>query len=221
MSSSVPASPAPVPARRRIWPWVLAVVCAPFLFLAVAAYGFVTLNQDAAVLRTHVMRATNANWDTKVQVSVGRMSFALVRSCLAFVKHDKIDEARLALASVRSASVGVYQLHDRSAEWSRAAVLNAADAVMARRGWTRMVGVAGKGDTVMVYVPEDTDELEKICVAVVNNREMVVVSAELKPAALVQLLEKVSDGKLHRPCITSLSSSSKPAWLSEVTSSNR
>ncbi len=196
-----PVSPPPVPPRRRlVWPWVLgAVLLSPFLFVAVAAYGYLTLERDASVLRREIMRATNADWHTKAQVSVGRPTLAVARSCLAFVKHDKIDEARMALAAVKSASVGVYELQRSGAKWSGSRVINEADKLMARRGWTRFIGVADGREVVLVYAPKAAGEPREFCLAVVGDRELIVVSAEIDAGSLGRLVEKVTDGKLRTP----------------------
>jgi hypothetical protein len=48
-----------------------------------------------------------------------------------------------------------------------------------------IVGVVDGKDTVMNYAPKDGDETDRFCVAIVNAREMVVVSATIKSAALM------------------------------------
>lgn len=186
--------PAP---RRRLWPWILlAVICLPFLVVAAVTASFLTLDRDAAALRRHVMRATGADWDTKVQVSAGRFSIGLVRAGLACVQNDEIEDAKLALRAIHSASVGVYQRQSGAAEWSSAELINDTDAEMRRRGWLRVVGVSQGRDTVMVYVPDGDEEPEDVCVAVVNDRDFVVVSARIRPSALVALVERHAEGKL-------------------------
>lgn len=192
-SLSNPPSP-----QRAVWPWVLlALIVAPFVLLGAAVANYLTLDRDAAMLRRQVMRATGADWDTKVQVSLGSMSFSAVRTGLSFVQNKDVDEAKLALRAVRSASVGVYQRQGRDSGWSRAELLNDTDRAMKSRGWTRVVGVVNGDDTVMVYVPEDSDELDEVCVAVVNGRELVVVSAEVRPEELVALVERHAGNKLQ------------------------
>lgn len=62
---------------------------------------------------------------------------------------------------------------------------------------TRIVGVADGKDTVMVYVPKDADEPDRICVAVINVREMVVVSATIRPAALMNRVKRHAGGELR------------------------
>jgi hypothetical protein len=185
---SVPAAP-----RRRIWPWVVGICLAPFVLLAVAVASFLTLDSDAAVLRRHVMSATHADWHTKVQCSVGGITLGALRSGLLFVRKPEVADARLALASIKRASVGVYELRSHSGEWSREGLFGETDRAMQARGWSRLVGVCeGEGKSVLVYASTDTDEDEPIdlCIAVVDGRELVVVSTSVDPATLGELVQK-------------------------------
>jgi len=181
----------PLIRRRRIWPWVLgAVITAP-------AYSFVGLDSETASLRRQLMQATGAEWDTKVQLSLGRVSFATLRGALSFSTKEEIAEARLALKGIKRASVGVYELRGAAKEWSQAELMHAADAVMQRHGWDRVVGVMDGGETVMIYVPAKTTEPREVCVAVISKRELVVVSAGLDPEALVQLAKRHTTRTSH------------------------
>ena len=88
----VPQSPAP---RRHVWRWVLlgAGIClTPFLLLGIAATSYLTLDRDVRLLRQHVMAATDANWSTKVQVSLGGGTLGVIHQGLRFVHHEGIDE---------------------------------------------------------------------------------------------------------------------------------
>lgn len=189
--------PAP---RRRIWPWVLGICLTPFLALGLAVASYVTLDSDARTLRRHVMRATEADWTTKVQVSVGRATIGTVRTGLLFARQPEVEDARLALSAIKNASVGVYELaSDSAADWSGNRILTDTDQAMQKRGWSRLVGVTGRNETVMIYVDEDADEDEPldICVAVVTNRELVVVSATVDADALSRLVERHTAGDLR------------------------
>lgn len=188
-----PAPTVPPAPRRRIWPWVLGICLTPFLVLGLAVASYVTLDSDARTLRRHVMSATNADWDTKIQISVGRATIGTVRTGLLLVDKEEIADARLALGAVKHASVGVYELAShRDESWSSTQILRDTDRAMQRRGWTRLVGVADGKETVMVYVSEDIDEDEPIdvCVAVVSGRELVVVSATIDPENIGRLIER-------------------------------
>lgn len=196
----------PAPRRRRIWPWVLGIslVClSPFVLLGIAAASVMTLHRDAAVLRKHVMAATDANWCTKVQFSVPNIVLGAVRTGMSLVhtSHAKeFEDAKIALKAVSGVSVGVYKLDEpRQAEWSREQLFVETDKAMQKRGWTRMVGVVDRRDTVLVYVPQDldADEPVDICVAVVNGSELVVCSTTVDFDQIVKLAERHMKDGLH------------------------
>lgn len=176
------------PRRRRLWRWALALVLTPVLLLGLAAASYLTLNREAAALRGEVMAATATDWDTKVQLSVGRISLWFVRQGLAFVPKPEVAEARAALKAVRSVSVGVYQPTGKDSTWSREKLFNDTDRRMRARGWTRLVGVADTRENVLIYTPDNPEEMNQICLAVVTGRELVVVSAALNPEALGALV---------------------------------
>jgi purine nucleoside phosphorylase len=108
---------------------------------------------------------------------------------LRFVDDPDLAEARLALTAIRRASVGVYERRGVAEDWSRAQLMTDADLAMSRRGWTRIVGVADGHEAILVYVPA-APEPDRICLSVVTDRELVVVSATLNPDALVELIKR-------------------------------
>ena len=192
MNSPTPTTPAP---RRHVWRWVLlgAGLClTPFLLLGIAAVSYLTLDRDVRVLRQHVMAATDAGWKTKVQMSVGRATLGAIGQGLRFVDHKDMADARLALRAVKHASVGVYERSSGGADWSREQLFVDTDRAMQKRGWTRLVGVADRKETVLVYVQDDLDEDEpvEICLAVVNGNEMVVASTTVDPEAIGELVAR-------------------------------
>ena len=196
MNTPSPVPPAP---RRRVWPWVLGICLTPFVVLGLAVASYVTLDRDASALRRHVMSATHADWNTKVQFSVGRATLGTVRTGLFFVDNEEVVDARLALGAIKHASVGVYELTSRDFAWSSQDVLATTHRAMEKRGWSRLVGVANHKETVMVYVPDDFDDDEPIdvCVAVVTGRELVVVSATVDADMLSRLVERHADGDIR------------------------
>lgn len=194
------ATPGP---RRHVWRWVLlgAGLClAPFVLLAVAVVSYVTLDRNVRVLRNHVMEATDAGWSTKVQMSVGRLTLGAIGQGLRFVDHKDMADVRMALRSVKHASVGVYERRSGGNDWSREQLFVETDRAMQKRGWTRMVGVAEKKETVLVYVQDDLDEDEpfEICVAVVNGKELVVVSTTVDGEALGDLITRHTGDEVKR-----------------------
>lgn len=191
-SAPVPSVPAPAPRRRRLWPWILGLALAPFVVLGIAAASVLTLDRDAAALRRHVMAASGTEWSTKVQVSVGGLILGGLRTGLWFAPGDEVADARLALGALRHASVGVYERVGGALALSRQELLVSTDRAMQRRGWTRLVGVAEPKETVLIYVSDDADAdgpLE-LCLAVVADKELVVVSTAVAPEALQTLIER-------------------------------
>ena len=196
------ATPAVSTPRRRVWRWVfigLGLCLAPFVILALVAASFLTLDRDAAALRRQVMAATDTGWHTKVQLSVGHLTLAVLQTGLAFVHHKDIGDARLALAAVRRASVGVYQRSAGPAGWSREQLFADSDRTMHQRGWSRLVGVADGKDTVLIYMPDNAaaDERVDLCLAVLSGEELVVVATSVDAAKLLELVEKRTPADLQ------------------------
>jgi hypothetical protein len=196
---SSPSAIAPVPPRRRrVWPWVLGLGLAPFVVLGLAAVSYLTLDRDAAVLRRHVMRATDADWSTKVQFSVGRLTLGCIRTGLGWIEHKDAANVRLALDAVQHASVGVYELGSDAGRWSNEKLLLETDRAMQQRGWSRLVGVSGRKETVLIYTADALRDHKPIdlCLAVVEGRKLVIVSASVNAEALGQLVEHHAPGDL-------------------------
>lgn len=192
MTTTSPSlSPVPSAPRRRRWPWVVGFCLAPFAVLALVAMSTLSLDRDAAALRRHVIEATDSHWRTKVQVSVGGLTLGAVRAGLAFVRHKDIEKARLGLQAVSHASVGVYQRESVEGVFALGKLLAETDRAMHQRGWSRLLAVGGKRETVLAYVPRQAGEGEvlKVCLAVLKDRELVVVSVDLKADPLAELAE--------------------------------
>lgn len=191
------ASDSPAPVRRRwsLLRWIglcFLVALVPVVILVVAALSFVTLDRDAATLRQEVVAASNAKWKTKVQVSAGWATLAAARTVLRFVDHEHRNEARDALAAVRRASVGVYERAGRAGDASPERLFAHVDRAMGERRWTRLVGVDDERSIVLVYTTEAKvdDEDIGVCVAVVNDDQLVVLSTSLRQKALLKLIER-------------------------------
>lgn len=187
-------SPAPKP-RRHIGRWIavgLLLMLTPLVVVGVGVLSMVSLDRDAQVLRREVMAATDADWHTKVQVSAGWLTLGAVRTALRFIQHENMDEARIALGAVRKVSVGVYERSGRGEKWSRKELLAKTDERMRQRGWSRLVGVTEKGQAVLVYTSDRVDDGDRLdlCIAVVDGREMVIVSAKVEADSLVRLAER-------------------------------
>ena len=100
-------------------------------------------------------------------------------------------ESARRLAAVRRASVGVYQRTGRAGEWSREKLLSHTDKVMRNRGWSRLVGVTEHGQAVLVYASDEIDSSNRLelCVAVVDDDNLVVVSTRVDAEAVAKLAE--------------------------------
>ena len=174
--------PPVIPYRRRtrwlpIVAVVLVLVLLPPTLVVVGVYRCLSLSADASSLRRGVMKASGAAWDKQIELGVGPLLLSGVRAGLAFVELP--DEARAALRAVRGAEVGVYRRHEPGLRLSPAAMLSAADAAMTARGWDRVVGVTDPRELVAIYVPKAIRSARDVrtCLVVVDEREMVVVSA--------------------------------------------
>lgn len=201
MNSAPQATAVP---RRHVWRWVLlgvGICLSPFLVLGAVALSYLTLDSDVRVLRQHMMAATDANWHTKVQMSIGRATLGAIGQGLRFVHNKDVGDARLALRAVKHASVGVYErTSSGAANWSQEQLFGETDRAMKKRGWVRLVGVADNKETVLVYIQKDLDEDEPIdiCVAVVNSKEMVVASTTIDADALGELVAKHAGDDVKR-----------------------
>lgn len=176
--------------RGSVVLWILLSLAAGFVLATIFVVDALTLNREARTIREAVVRSLDARASTKVQVSVGPLLLGGARTLLGFL--DRLpEEARLALKSVRSASVGVYRLNDDPAR-RFATVLARVDTAMARDGWSRLVGVLEpqQQKCVLVYTPEGMtkDGPVRICLAVCDRREFVVVSARVDAEALANLV---------------------------------
>ena len=144
------------------------------------------------------MAATHSSWNTKIQLSIGRVSLTAIRTILAFV--PKVDDrAKLALRAIHGASVGIYDLQGTAGIIETIQLLREADRAMARRGYARLVAVHNHGDTVLVYAPTEISNEASVdlCVAVVNGPELVVVSTSVDAALLADLARQQAGPELN------------------------
>ncbi len=177
----------------RVGLWLLGLSGVSVVVTGLLVLNALTLNSDARALRGALLEGLDARSTTRVQLSVGPVILGAARVILGFV--DRVpEEARLALSSAQSASVGVYTLKKSSSESNSGQVVAAADLAMTDRGWTRVVAVTNRNETVLIYTPTavsaDADGLLRVCVGVCHGRELVVVSAKVSPAPLVELASK-------------------------------
>jgi hypothetical protein len=157
------------------------------LLLLLGLTGCFRASEDTKALRDGLLKSAQAESETQVEVAVGAWPLALARVGLAFL--DVPPEAGAALSALRRADVSVSELCPRCRLPDRAAMLVSADAVMAERGWDRVVGVIDRGDLVAIYAPRDLRSPRELrfCVAVVDERDLVVASVRGNPEPLFEL----------------------------------
>ncbi len=182
--------------RRHPWRWLLLGSLAFLLLAAGGAYQILSLRGEAAALRRELLQDTDDSI-TRVQLSLEGPVLSLLRFGLSFASLPA--DARDALESVRRVSVGVYETEG---EPPRATVIQRTDTAMARRGYTRLVGVADGEDTVLVYAPEVADEGDlEVCVAACERSQVVIASVRLEAEPLANLVQrhlaKAGAGKLE------------------------
>jgi hypothetical protein len=178
--------------------WITAAVLAVALFCTVAlvVFGitsFFRLSRDSRQLRNSLVEASEAagvSWSKKAELSFGAFSFGVARATLSLADTRRVPkEARLALQSVSGAEFGIYRRTPRGGGLNAGALLTAADAAMAKRGWERIVGVVHDKQLVAVYIPRmaQLDEQLPACVAVLDREQLVVVAARAHLEPLLEL----------------------------------
>ena len=186
------------PSRHRVWPWILAILIAICLLPVVIVATHIGLSREARVLRDELKTATGSTWSTRVQFSSGPLLIPAARAVVKFCNVD--DDARCALAAVSSASVGVYEIDEAGESPGLGGGLASLDARMSRNGWERLVTVIDDKENVVVYTKAGSnwDSKMRVCVGVVTGRELVVVSATVRPGALMPLIDKHLQQAKHR-----------------------
>ena len=194
-----PPPPAAPRRRHRIWPWIVAALLTPVVFAGWFAWSLFHLNSEARLLRDELAAATGGGWHARVQLHASPVLLLAVRAVVSHVD-DVPADARQALAAVRSVCVGVYErtedpgLRNGPAPWADI------DAKMARRGWTRVVEVIDDREQVLIYLPADRTQAHpsRICLAVHDGRELVVVAGAFRPDALAELVGRELNTRLPR-----------------------
>lgn len=180
-------------ARSSHWLQRLAlplILVSALALLVVGVTGFFRLSRDARCLRNSLTKLTESSpavWNKRIELSVGPLSFQLLRAGLSFAPLPP--EARIALRAVRGAEVGIYKAGAGSGAMDSGALLSAADNAMGSRGWDRIVGVAKEHEFVAVYVPRKPAPGAKLqaCVAVLNRDQLVVAAGRSDLEPLMEL----------------------------------
>jgi len=165
----------------------------------VGVTGYFRLGSETSGLRSAALASLPGTINKRVAVSVGWFSTALVRFGSRFFTMPP--EPRAALDSVRGASVGVYQLEQDPTSSSVRQLIISADAKMKGFGWDRVVGVTKEHELVAVYFPHRHVSASNLrcCVLVLQNRDLVIVSAAGNLEPLLELAHKHVDmGEVRR-----------------------
>ena len=180
--------------------WLLQMLALTFalglLLLGLAVFGvatFLRLDSDERALRNGLLSAAAGGWERKIEINLGAFTVGLARAGLLLAPLEP--QAQEALNCLRAGEVGIYQLEEPKGRMNRAAMLGAADRVMKRRGWERLVGVLEADDLVAVYLPRKVPESNelRICVVVMDKDQLIVASARADVEALQALIAKNND----------------------------
>lgn len=178
---------APPSRWKRIFLWVGLLIAGSVAVLAGAAVYTFTLDRDARVLRRSICDSLGAKIESTIEVRVSEPLIAATRLGLRW-SHEVPEQARVALAALRSASVGVYHVKKPSPAERADALVRAQDA-MEKNGWSRIVGVNDHDTTVLVYAPAvmRSSGAQRVCVAVIDGDKLIVVSARGDISQLAEL----------------------------------
>jgi hypothetical protein len=171
---------APPVIPRRALPkflWIVVILLGLLGLVVWGVTGYFRLSPDAGALRTIALESAGGSWHKVIALRCGWMTTGLIRTGLGFIPMEP--EARAALMAVRGAEVGVYQLEAGSRNWEHRTMLARADKEMVARGWDRAVTVSKANELVAVYLSSGwfSKQNLKCCVLVLQDRELVVVSA--------------------------------------------
>lgn len=197
--NSTPMSPG-TSARWIKWFLVVVAVVLPPTFLAIGITGYFRLSRDAQCLRncvTQQIHLQNGTWARKIELHVGPLTCGAIRTGLSFFHvQPEVDSV---LRAVRGAEVGIYELSSTFDSLDTANLLDTADLAMSRRGWERMIGVKQESEFVAIYVPKDgcSTTSMRACLAVLNEHQLVVVSARSNLEPLVDMALRRTDWRGH------------------------
>jgi hypothetical protein len=152
-----------------------------------AGQGCFRVSSDSAALRDSLLEAVaGGDAKTTIEFGVGGLPFMALRAGLAHVEMP--EEPRVLLESLRGAEAGVYQIRGTT---DLAGMLEASDRSMARRGWTRMVGVLERDQLVAIYLPREASSGNslKVTVVVVQQDQMVIAAARSNLEPLMQFAQ--------------------------------
>lgn len=189
------------PARVRRGPWrallVWSIAVSAVTMVVAVPYAMVNafrIERDAACIRDAVtgeeVVGTDCGWSRRVEVRVGGCILGLARLIAGCT--DLPAEARHALRAARSASVGVYQWRGADLAAMHRQMGATVPVRVGGRDWVRVVSVHDGSESVVVLTPacpEGAGDTLELCVVVLADSELVVVSVEVDPQPLVDLVQ--------------------------------
>lgn len=146
--------------------------------LLLVGTGCFRVSSETRALRDAALDNGLKGADEKIEIALGRLTFAAANFGLGFVQTDEIPpEARQILRSVKGAEVSVYQFDRRTG--GLASIMNDADKALAKRGCERLVGVINGDELVAVYIPKKMRSPRdiKFSVLVIAENNLVCASA--------------------------------------------
>ena len=172
------SSSATAPRRNRFRNWFLIIMAAAMLVAVVEAAGIFFLSKEAKKLQLAINTDLDFGTSTKFQLSVGPGLLGVGRMAAHWID-DIPTEVHQVMGAVKEASVGVYELDRSPTATERGNMMRITDQRLGLKGWQRIVAVNEKNETVLIYTPiESGDEAElRVCIAVCDGRDLVVVSA--------------------------------------------
>lgn len=177
------------PSRLRL----ICLILLPILLLPVLCVvgiaSYFHLGSSTRALGSAVMESVPGEWHKQFAVNVGYVTVGLVRFGSAFFRLPP--EARAALQALDGGEVAVYEVKGETLHPDCAAILGAADKAMRRRGWERVVGVSDGSQVVAVYAPgKNRGKDISCCVAVLDDQNLIVVSARGNLSPLLELAQR-------------------------------
>ncbi|MCW5555888.1 MAG: hypothetical protein KIS67_27490 [Verrucomicrobiae bacterium] len=171
------------------------------VLLVLGVTSYFRLNSDTRALRSSLVEASQAEWQPQLSLNLGSLTCGAIRYGLSSLPLEP--EAHAAVQAVRRAEVSLLRLAPGSEPADRAAMLEATDAVMSRRGWDRVVGVREGNELVAVYVSAKTTSFRRMesCMVVLTGEQLIVASARanLQPLLDCVLNERGLHARLRLP----------------------
>jgi len=168
---------------------VITAVC-----LGIAAIRSLRITDDTSPVRGDLLARLNVPRVSQVEVSVPSWLVVLGRVTASIADVDpRLDQG---LGALQCGQVGVYQLGRNPSRRDALAMLELADNRLGEAGWNRIVTVLDEGQLVAVYESagsRDTDKEIDAFVIVLDQRDLVMVSARGRTKPLVELAAAAFD----------------------------